>query len=362
MFTPSRSFTALALAASVALPAAAQENVNFYNWSDYIAEDTLSNFTGATGIDVTYDVYDNNEIVEAKLLAGSSGYDIVVPTAMPFVARLIQAGALQKLDKSQIPNLAGLDAALMDRIRSADPTLEYTAIYQWGTNGIGVNVAKVRERLGEDAELSSYDLVFNPEVVGKLADCGVTFVDSPDEVYPVLFNYLGFDPAEENSDAIAAAEAQMLAIRDSVRYFHSSRYIDDLASGEICVAYGFSGDIYQALNDSAEGVEINYVIPVEGTIQWADVMAIPADAPNLANAHQLINYLLEPAVMAGITNYVYYPNAVPASLPMVEDEVKNDPGIYPDAETSARLFPSSARSPRFARQITRSWTKVRTGE
>jgi len=209
---------------------------------------------------------------------------------------------------------------------------------------------------------SRYDLIFTPDVISKLADWGVAIVDSPFEVYPVLFNYLGYEPTVENADAIAAAETQMLAIRDSVRYFHSSRYIDDLASGEICVAYGFSGDIYQALNDSAEGVEISYVIPVEGTVQWADVMAIPADAPNPANAHQLINYLLEPAVMAGITNYVYYPNAVPASLPMVEDEVKNDPGIYPDAETSARLFPSTAWLPRFSRQMTRSWTKVRTGK
>jgi len=352
-------------AAGAVTGAAAQDGgrLNVYNWSDYIGEDTIADFEEEFGIDVSYDVYDNNETVEAKLLAGNSGYDIVVPTAMPFLARLIQAGALQPLDKSRIPNLDNLDPELMARVETADPGNEYGAIYQWGTNGIGVNVAMVEERLGEVP--SSWDLIFDPETVAQLADCGVTILDSADEVMDVVINYLGGDPHGEDREMLERAQNHMLEVRPHVRYFHSSQYINDLANGEICVAMGFSGDIFIAADRAAEadnGVEIQYIIPEEGTLIWFDMMAIPADAPNVEAAHTWIDYILRPDVMAGITNYVWYANAVPDSLEMVDEEIKTDPAIFPGPETQEKLFAAVTKSPTYNRLETRAWTRVRTGQ
>lgn len=363
-----RTLLAAAAAALVPLGASAEGQLNFYNWSDYIAEDTIPTFEEKTGVKVNYDVYDSNDVLEAKLLAGNSGYDLVVPTAMPTLARLIQAGAVQKLDKSKLPNLSNLDPALMDRVRSADPNLEYAAIWQWGTNGIGINVDKVKERLG-DVPLDTYDLLFNPEVVAKLADCGVTMLDSAEEILPLVMNYLGFNPYSENqselSEALAAAEERLLQVRPHVRYFHSSRYINDLANGEICVAAGFSGDVFIAASRAEEAnnnVNIEYVIPKEGTLIWFDVMTIPAGAPHVEEAHKFINYALDPEVMAGITNYVWYANAVPASLPMVDAEVRENPAIFPTDAVKEKLFSAKLLSPRVVRELNRTWTKVRTGE
>ncbi|MEC9345714.1 MAG: polyamine ABC transporter substrate-binding protein [Pseudomonadota bacterium] len=356
----------LAAAAAVVMPvgAMADGQLNFYNWSDYIAEDTIPNFEAKTGTKVNYDVYDSNDVLEAKLLAGNSGYDLVVPTAMPALGRLIKAGAVQKLDKSKIPNLANLDPELMDRVRSADPNLEYAAIWQWGTNGIGINVDKVTERLGE-MPTDTFDLLFKPEVVAKLADCGVTILDSADEVMPLVMNYLGYEPFAEDPKALKAAEDLMMKIRPHVRYFHSSRYINDLANGEVCVSNGFSGDIFIAASRAEEAgnnITIEYKIPREGSLIWFDVMTIPAGAPNLDNAHAFINYALEPEVMAGITNYVWYANAVPASMAMVDEEVRNNPSIFPTEEVKKKLFSAKLFSPKFTRELTRAWTKVRTGE
>ncbi|MEQ8968146.1 MAG: polyamine ABC transporter substrate-binding protein [Azospirillaceae bacterium] len=355
----------VAAVALMAGPAAAQESdqLNVYNWSDYIGEDTIANFEEEFGIEVSYDVYDNNETVEAKLLAGNSGYDIVVPTAMPFLARLIQAGALQPLDKSKIPNLENLDPALMERVATADPGNEHGAIYQWGTNGIGVNVDMVEERLGEIP--SSWDLIFDPETVAKLADCGVTILDSADEVMGVAINYLGGDPHAEDTEMLDRATEHLMHVRPHVRYFHSSQYINDLANGEICVAMGFSGDIFIAADRAAEadnGVDIRYIIPEEGTLIWFDMMAIPADAPHPDAAHKWIDYILRPEVMAGITNYVWYANAVPDSLEMVDEEIKTDPAIFPGPEIQESLFAAVTKSPRYNRQETRAWTRVRTGQ
>jgi putrescine transport system substrate-binding protein len=354
--------SALALAAGSA-QAQEEKVLNVYNWSDYIGETTVEDFEKATGIEVNYDVYDSNEVVEAKLLAGNSGYDIVVPTAVPFLARLIEAGALQKLDKSKIPNWEKLDPALLERVETADPGNQYGAIYQWGTNGIGVNVEKVTERLGEVP--SSYDLLFDPETVAKLADCGVTILDSPDEVFDVVANYLGHKPNQEDREILDAVTERLMEIRPHVRYFHSSQYINDLANGDICVAYGWSGDVFQAqarAEEAGNGVEIDYIIPDEGTIIWFDMLAIPADAPHPENAHKWIDFVLAPENMAGITNYVWYANAVPESKPLLDEEVATNPSIYPSDAVAEKLFALKSKSPRYKRLETRAWTRVKTGQ
>ncbi|MGP1397029.1 MAG: polyamine ABC transporter substrate-binding protein [Inquilinaceae bacterium] len=351
------------LALGLAAPAGA-ETLNIYNWSDYIGETTLEDFSAETGIDVNYDVYDSAEILEAKLLAGNSGYDIVVPTAMPFLARQIEAGVYQPLDRDKIPNLANLDPAMMERVAGADPGNAHAAIYQWGTNGIGYNVDMVAERM-PDAPTGSMALIFDKDVVSKFADCGVSLLDSPVEVLPALLNYLGYDPNTEDPEALQAAEDRMMEIRPFIRKFHSSQYIEDLANGDICVAWGFSGDVIQAQARAVEagnGVDIAYTIPEEGTIVWFDVLAIPADAPNPDAAHAFIDFVLRPEVMADITNYVAYGNAVPDSLEFVDEEIRTDPTIFPTDEVQARLFANTLVSPRFDRLRTRSWTRVRTGQ
>jgi putrescine transport system substrate-binding protein len=353
-----------ALATVVALPVAAQDSLHIYNWSDYIAEDTIEKFEAETGIDVTYDVYDSNEVLEAKLLAGSSGYDVVVPTSS-FLARQIQAGVYMPLDRSKIPNIENLDPALMERASAYDPENEHSVIYLWGTNGIGYNVEMVRERLGEDAPVDSWDLVFDPDVAAKLADCGITLLDSPTEILPPVLSYLGLDPASTDPEDLEAAAAVVEAIRPYVRYFHSSQYISDLANGEVCVSVGWSGDVFIAMDRAAEadqGVEIAYTIPKEGTLQWFDMLAIPADAPNPDAAHAFINFVLQPEIIGDITNYVYYPNAVPASSEVVDSEILEDPAIYPTEEVSGNLFPSITYDARTDRQLTRLWTRVRTGQ
>lgn len=340
-----------------------QKRLNIYNWSDYIAEDTIQNFEERTGIDVTYDVFDGNEVLEAKLLAGSSGYDLVVPTSS-FLERQIQAGVFRELDKSQLPNLENLDPTLMEQVAAQDPDNAHAIIYMWGTTGFGYNTEMISERM-PDAPVDSWDMMLDPEVVAKFADCGVAVLDAPaTDVVPIVLNYLGLDPNSEDTEDLAKAQEQLLKIRPYVRYFHSSQYINDLANGEICLAMGWSGDLLQARDRAAEadqGVAIDYVIPKEGTVLWFDLMGIPADAPHPENAHLFLNYLLEPEVTAGITNYVFYANANTAATEFVEEEVKQDPGIYPPEEVKAELFPVLAKSPRYSRSLTRAWTGVKTG-
>jgi putrescine transport system substrate-binding protein len=354
----------LALVFGLAFTVQAEEKViNVFNWSDYIGENTLANFTKETGIKVNYDVYDSNEIAEAKLLAGSSGYDIVVPTVAPYLARLIQAGAVQKLDKSKIPNLKNLDPELMSQVTTSDPGNQYGAIYQWGTTGIGINVDKVKARLGFIP--NSYDLLFDPATVAKLQDCGVTVLDSADEVLDIVANYLGGDPNGEDKAMLKKVENQMMKVRKYYRYFHSSNYINDLANGEICVALGWSGDVFQARDRAAEaesGVTVDYIIPKEGTQIWFDALAIPAGAPHPENAHAYINHMLRPEVMAGITNYVWYANAVPASKKTTDPEILADPAIYPTDEVKSRLFAGVVKSAKFTRLEVRSWNRIRTGQ
>lgn len=357
---------ALALAPGLAPgDAAAQQVVNVYNWSDYIGETTIADFEAETGIRVNYDVYDSNAVVEAKLLAGNSGYDVVVPTAVPYMARQIEAGVYMKLDRSKIPNWDNQDPVLLRPVAErADPGNEHAAVYMWGTNGFGYNVAMIEERM-PDAPVDSLAMLFEPEIVAQFADCGVTFLDEASEVFPVLLHYLGHDPYGEDTEALAEAEARMLEIRPHIRYFHSSQYINDLANGEICLAYGWSGDVFQARDRAEEvgqGIEIDYTIPEEGTILWYDMLAIPADAPNPDAAHAFIDYLLRPEVIAEVTNYVVYANAVPAAMEFVDPDIAEDPAVFPPPEVKERLFSAEQVSPQFERLRTRAWTRVRTGQ
>jgi len=355
---------AIALGALLAAsPAIAQEEpvLNVYNWSDYIAEDTIANFEAETGIKVNYDVYDTNEIVDAKLLAGNSGYDIVVPSGN-FLERQIKAGLILELDKSKLPNLSNLDPAVMATATAQDPDNAHAVPYMINTIGLGYNTAKVEAALGADAPIDSWDLLFDPEVVGKLASCGVAVLDSPSEVMGIALHYLGLDPNSESSEDLAKAEELMNSIKPSIRYFHSSQYIDDLGNGEICLALGYSGDVFIASDNAAEGVEIEYLIPKEGAATLFDFLAIPADAPHPDNAHKFINYILEPEVVAAITNYVYYANPNLPALEFVDEEVKSNPGIYPPAETIEKAFVMQAHTPDYEETLTRTWTRIKTGQ
>ena len=355
------TFTVMAGAAH----AAEEKVLNVYNWSDYIAPGVLDEFTKETGIKVTYDVFDSNDTLEAKLLAGHTGYDVVVPS-LNFLGRQIQAGVFMPLDKSKIPNAKGLDPELMKRIANIDPDNTYAVPYMMGTTGIGYNVKKVKAILGPDVPLDSWDLLFKPEIVSKLSKCGVSMLDTPAEVIPSVLNYLGEDPNSFDPKVIRGkAEAQLMKVRPYVRYFHSSQYINDLANGDICIALGWAGDVLQARNRASEaknGVEIAYLIPKEGAGMFFDMLAIPKDAKHPDNAFKFINFLLQPKIMAEITNYVSYANAVPASKPMLKKEILNDPGIYPSAETQKHLFTFVVVPPKVDRIYTRVWTTVKTGK
>ncbi len=345
-------------------PARAEERVlNIYNWSDYIGADTVAQFEHATGITVHYDVYDSNEVLEAKLLAGHSGYDLVVPSAEPFLARQIKAGVYRALDRTRIPNWANLDPAMMAQVAGADPGNAHGAIWAWSTTGLGVNVAKVRAALGPDAPLDSLALLFDPGNAAKLKECGVTMLDSASEVVPVALRYLGLDPASQDFGDLKRAQALLMSVRPYVRYFHSSQYINDLANGGVCLSLGFSGDVLIAQQRARDvgGAGIEYHLPREGTIESFDMMVIPADAPHPEAAEAFINFVLQPAVMAGISNTVFYANAVPASKPLLRPALADNPNVFPTPAMAAKLFPGSKVGARYERERTRAWTSVTTG-
>ncbi len=343
--------------------AAEAKLLNVYNWSDYIAEDTNANFQARTGIKVNYDVFDSNEVLETKLLAGRTGYDVVVPSAS-FLERQIKAGVFLKLDRSKLPNLVNMDPEIMERVGKHDPGNEYAVPYLWGTTGIGYNPAKVKAALGIDT-IDSWAVIFEPENAKKLQACGLTLLDAPGEVIDSALIYMGRDPNSEAPEDLAAAEELLMRIRPFVRYLHSSQYINDLANGEICVALGWSGDILQARDRGAEAanpVEVAYAIPKEGAIMWFDMLAIPADAPHPDNAHAYINYLMEPEVIAAISNYVAYANPNSAAFDLVDEEVRTDPSVYPTPEVKAKLHPHLAESQEYSRLSNRAWTRFRTGQ
>lgn len=353
-----------ALTALLFFQTASAAELHIYNWSDYVAEDTVDNFVAETKIKTSYDVYDSNEVLEAKLFAGSSGYDLMFPTARPFADRHIQAGAYQKLDKSKLSNFGNLDPVILKSLSDIDPGNQYLVPYMWGTTGIGYNVEKVTAILGEVPK-DTWKLVFDPETVKKLSACGVSLMDDPTEVYVAARAYKGLNTDDYSSKAVAEAAAVVAGVRSNIKYFHSSQYINDLANGDICVAHGYSGDILQARDRAAEaenGVEVAYVVPSEGAVVWTDVMVIPADAKNAAEAHAFIDYLLRPEVIAAATNYVAYANANAKAGALVDEEIANDPGIYPPAATREKFLVLKTPSEKQARDMNRSWTRTKTGK
>jgi putrescine transport system substrate-binding protein len=345
-------------------PAAAQERVvNVYNWSDYIAPSVIEQFTKESGVKVRYDTFDSNDTLEAKLLAGKSGYDVVVPTAY-FLQRQIKAGVFQKLDKGRLPNLANVWPEIAARLAKYDPGNLYAVNYMWGTTGIGYNASKARAVLGAEAAIDSWDVVFKPEILARFKACGVHLLDSSDDIMPAALHYLGFDPNSTNTAELQRATDLLLSIRSSVRKFHSSEYLNALAEGEICLAVGFSGDIKQAQKRAAEarnGVEIGYAIPKEGAQLWFDNLAIPTDARHVAGAHAFIDFLQKPEVAAANSNFIAYANGNLASQKFVDRAILEDRTIYPDEATMRRLYTIDAHDAPAQRLMNRLWTRVKTG-
>jgi putrescine transport system substrate-binding protein len=360
-----RFVTFLLLLVLAVLPAQAEERaVNFYNWTDYIDPAVLGRFERETGIHVRYDVYDSLETLEAKLLAGHSGYDVVVPTSEPTFSRLVRAKALEPLDRDFIPNLANLDATMMKQVASSDPGNRYGAIYLWGTTGLGYNPDRVKALI-PDAPLDSLDLLLKPEYARRLQPCGITLLDSAIDVFPPVLRWLGRDPNSTDPKDLAAVETALHAIRPYIRGFVGGGAVEQMASGETCLALDYSGDVIQAsvrADGAGKGVHVRYVAPKEGAPLAFDMLAVPADAPHKAEAMKLINFLLQPDVMAAITNKVSYPNAVPASKPMIKPEILNNPSIYPPASVAANFFTVGPVPPDIARARSRMWLRLKAGD
>jgi putrescine transport system substrate-binding protein len=360
-------FAIFALVAAAAPGAAAAEapQLAIYNWSDYIAPDTIPNFEKETGIRVTYDVYDSNEVLEAKLLAGQSGYDLVVPTASPFMARQIKAGVYRKLDQSALPNAKNLDPRILAAVAGADPGNAYGVPYLWGVTGLGYNVAMVRAALGERAPLDSWALLFDRENAKKLARCGISLLDTPQEVFPAVLVWLGLDPKSHAQGDLDKAYRALANIRPYIRKFHSSEYINDLANGDLCLSLGYSGDVVQARNRAREArnhVAVAFRAPLEGAQLGVDMLGIPADAPHPHNALRFIDYLLRPRVIADITDAVSYPNPNLPGTALVAPAIRDDPAVYPPERVREHLFVDLPAPADYERARTRLWTRLKTGE
>ncbi len=358
----------MALFLSGAPSAVGKEVLHVYNWSDYMDEGPggpVSVFEKQTAIDVTYDVFDNNEVLEAKLLSGKTGYDVVFPSNN-FIGRQIKAGVFRELDRSKLKNYKHLDKDILKVLESVDPGNKFSIPYMWGTTGIGYNVKKVQAAFGGKAPVDSWDLIFKPENAAKLKDCGLVLLDDPSEILSITLHYLGKDPnSMESKDYTEGALSLLKSIRPYIKYFHSSQYINDLANGDICAVVGWSGDILQArdrANEAGAGVEVAYSIPKEGAATWFDMIAIPADADNVDNAHKFLDFLMEPEVIAGITNYVSYPNGNADAMQYVDEAIRNDKAIYPSAETMKGLFTMKVMPPKISRVRNRAWTKLKTGQ
>ena len=341
---------------------AAQPTVNIFNWNDYFAEETLEQFQAATRIKPVIDLYDSNETLEAKLLAGRSGYDLVFPTARPFAARHIKAGIYLPLDRDKLSGWNNLDPELMQSLGKIDKDNRFLAPYMWGTTGLGINVPKINEILGEEIPADSWALVFDPAISAKLKQCGISLMDDSTEVFAAALTYLGRDPNSTAQQDLDAVQALIAAIRPNIRYFHSSQYISDLANGDLCVAHAYSGDALQAATRATEagnGVEVSYVIPQEGAVLWVDVMAVPADAPHPEQAMAFIDFMLQPQNIAAASNYVFYANANSAATPLLDEELRNDPYIYPDDDMRKKLFVPAERSDKETRTLNRLWTRIK---
>ncbi|MFL6798408.1 MAG: polyamine ABC transporter substrate-binding protein [Xanthobacteraceae bacterium] len=360
-------FAAVAILLGALAPALAQQSsnrtVNVYNWSDYIGPTVVRDFTRETGIKVRYDTFDSNDTLETKLLAGKSGYDVVVPTGY-FLERQIKAGVFLKLDKSRLPNLSHLWPEIAGRLTTYDLGNQFAVNYMWGTTGIGYNIKKTRGALGPDGVIDSWDVLFKPEILSRFKDCGVNILDSSDDILPAALHYLGMDPNSSQEADLQKAADLVSKIRPLIRKFHSSSYVDALASGEMCLAVGYSGDFKQAQKRAAEAknaIEIAYTIPREGAQLWFDNLAIPKDARNVAEAYEFINYLQKPEVAAMSSNYVAFANGNLASQKFIDKSILEDPTIYPDAATMQRLYTYKSHDPKTVRFMNRLWTRIKTG-
>ena len=340
-----------------------KQEVKVYNWSDYIADSTIREFEKETGIDVTYDVYDSNEVLEGKLLSGNTGYDIVGPSS-EFMGRQIIAGVYQKLNKDALYNYDNLDPAMMSLLENLDPDNAHSIPYLWGTTGIGYNKQKAIEVMGVDFAMNTLDVVFIPEIIAKFQHCGVAFLDAPSEMFKAALHYLGLNPNSQNPKDYQEQSTELFNnVRPYIQYFHSSKYINDLANGDICLAFAWSGDVLQAADrasESGNGVQIEYRIPKEGTLMWFDMLAIPADAPNPGNAHKFLNYILKPEVIAEISNKVNFANANIPSKSLIKADSLNNPDIYPEEELMHKLFLAKILPPDIDRVMTRQWVDIKS--
>ena len=347
-----------------AAPVAEEAVLNLYIWNDYLAEDTIANFETETGIKVAVSYFGSNEEADAKLAAGKSGYDIVVPSAS-FYERQIKSGYYQKLDKSLLPNLANMDPEIQARLAMHDPGNDYAVLHMWGTTGIGYNVGKVKAAMA-NAPTDSWAMVFDPAVAKNFQKCGIAVLDSQTEMFSMVLAYMGKDPNSQNPQDLEAAAEVLMKVRPFIRYMDTQRMITDLANGDICVAIGYSGDMLQSRDRGAEAQpapqEVTYVIPKEGSIIWFDSYLVPADAPHPKNAHKFIDYMLRGDVIAAVTNYVNYANGNVAAAAHVDPEVLNDPGVYPSAEVKAKLTPDLADTEETTRIMTRLWQRFMTGQ
>ncbi len=344
----------------LAMNANANQEVRIYNWSDYIDKSTVSDFEKETGIKVIYDVYDSNDILEAKLLAGHSGYDIVFPSAN-FMSRQIKANIFQPLQKDKLPNKKHIWEFIAEKVKPFDPDNQYSVNYMWGTTGLGINKKKIKE-VAPDVPLDSWEILFNPKYAKKVAKCGIYMLDNTDEMIPAALNYQGKDPNSHDIKDLKAAREVLDPIRPYITKFSNSDFSDALANGDICLAIGYSGDVLQAAERAVEaknGVEVSYVIPKEGAKLWFDQMVILADAPNVDNAHKFINYILKPEIIAKSSNYVYYANGNKDAPKFMDKEIIEDTAIYPNEETMKKLYVNTAYTPRQQKIITRMWTKFK---
>ena len=336
--------------------------LRLYNWADYIGEKTIANFEKATGIKVIYDTFDSYETVQAKLLTGRSGYDLVVLNAS-LAQPLIQAKVFQPLDKKLLSGWTNLDPKVLQDLQGFDPGTKYSAPYTWGSNGITYNVDKIKERM-PDAPIGSLAMVFDPKIVSRFADCGVTLIDGPTEVIPLALAYLGRDPRSAAPADLKAAQDLLLSVRPYIRKFDSVNYLTSLPNGDVCMAMTWSGDYATAMVRAEEAklnINLAYFIPKEGSLIWFDNMYIPADAPHVSNAHKFLEYLMQPQVMADVSDYIHYANSNAAATPLLSADVRNNPAIYPDEQTRKRLFTQKSQDAKDTRAITRVWSKVKSG-
>jgi putrescine transport system substrate-binding protein len=339
-----------------------QNILNIYNWADYIGPDTLAKFESEYGIKVNYDIYDSSEVVDVKLLAGNSGYDVVVHSNQ-FSSRLAPIGVFTKLDKSRFDNIGNLDSEVLASIDVYREVRDYQLPYHWGTTGYAWNVEMVRERL-PNHPMDSGDVLFDPDVVAKLADCGVSLLDGPTDLFPMVLAYLGLDPNAVDDESLAIAEAQLKLVRPHIRYFSNQKMISDLPNKEVCVAMSWSGDFAQAATRAKEAgldIDLRYTVPREGSGLWVDGLYIPSDAPHKDNAYKFLDFLMRPDVAADNANATFYANANGASWELIKSEIMNNPSIFPDEEIWQRLYPVLTADPKRERPRTRAFARVKSG-